>query len=92
MKNNYSKSIALKCKTWTCGDTLFHPNEDETMLKCSRCNTEYNGGYDELVQLNEQEINDEIEKTKNEVFKDLKTDFSKMLEEAFRGNKRIKLK
>lgn len=61
MKNNYNKPISLRCIT--CGDSSsFEFNEDKTWVKCSKCNTEYNGGYDKLVELNQAEINEPNEK------------------------------
>ena len=39
MKNNYSKSIALKCIT--CGGENFEVNEDESYIKCNLCDREY---------------------------------------------------
>ncbi|HMR83507.1 MAG TPA: hypothetical protein PKE30_10260 [Niabella sp.] len=91
MKDNYSKSIQLRCAT--CGDTSnFEYNEDKTWIKCNRCNREYPGGYDELVQLNENTISEELDSVKKEVTRDLKNDLDKMLKDAFRGNKNIKFK
>jgi len=91
MKNNYNKSISLKCAT--CGDSSsFEFNEEKTWVKCTKCNTEYNGGYDELVELNQSDINEQINNMKDEVTKDLKEDLNKMFKDAFKGNKNIKFK
>lgn len=90
MRKEYKKSVTLKCAT--CGDTNFEFNENKTWLKCKRCEREYNGGYDELVNLNQAEIGEELEKTKKEVTADLKKDFEKMLKDAFKGNKNLKFK
>jgi hypothetical protein len=46
------------------------------------------GGYDELVELNQQLIHEELEATKDEIIDDLKADLKK----AFQGNKFIKIK
>lgn len=90
MKKSYDKQIKLKCIT--CGDTDFEFNDDKTWIKCNRCNREYSGGYDELVELNQQTINQKIEETKSEITEDLKKDLSEMLKNTFRGNKNIKFK
>lgn len=82
MKDNYNKSITLKCPT--CGDSDFKFNDDKTWVKCNRCNREYSGGYNELVELNESEINEEIESAKNEIAKDLKKDIENMIKNAFK--------
>lgn len=91
MKDNYNKSISLKCAT--CGDSSsFEFNEEKTWVICIKCNTEYNGGYDELVQLNQSDINGKINQMKNEVTNDLKADIDKMFKETFKGSKNIKFK
>ncbi len=77
MKENYNKSIKLNCIA--CGDSDFEQNINKTWLKCNRCNREYLGGYDELVRLNTENIDKEVEKTKNEVLEDLGNDINKML-------------
>ena len=90
MKDNYNKSIQLRCIT--CGDTDFEFNDNKSWIKCNRCGKEYNGGYDELVELNQENINQEIEKTKEEVGNDLQKEMTDMFKKAFKGNKNIKFK
>lgn len=91
MKNNYNKSISLRCAT--CGDSSsFEFNEEKTWVKCTKCDREYNGGYDELVELNQSDINEQINNMKEEVTRDLKADLNKMFKDAFKGNKNIKFK
>ncbi len=90
MKKSYDKKILLKCIT--CGDSDFEFNDDKSWIKCNRCNREYSGGYDELVELNQQTINQQIEETKSEITKDLKNDLNEMLKNTFKGNKNIKFK
>ena len=38
MKDNYNKSISLRCGS--CGDTSFEFNEDKSWVKCKRDVTE----------------------------------------------------
>ncbi|RHU30984.1 hypothetical protein DXD68_04105 [Parabacteroides sp. TM07-1AC] len=91
MKDNYDRTVQLRCIT--CGDdSSFEPNEDKTYIKCTRCGREYLGGYDELVELNQETINNELEDLKNEALVDLKADINKMFKDAFKGNKSIRLK
>lgn len=91
MKNNYNKSISLRCAT--CGDfSSFEFNEEKTWVKCTKCDREYNGGYDELVELNQSDINEQINNMKEEVTRDLNADLNKMFKDAFKGNKNIKFK
>lgn len=77
MKDNYSKSVQLKCIT--CGDTSLEYNEDKTTIVCQRCGKEYPGGYDELVALNQSEIDEELEKLGKEALEDGKVAFDKMI-------------
>lgn len=91
MKKDYSKSIKLRCVV--CGsDSDFESNEDKTYIKCKKCNREYLGGYDELVELNQTHIQDEIDEMKNEVRQDAEKYLRDSLKKAFKGNKYIKIK
>lgn len=91
MKESYNVSIRLRCIV--CGsDTDFECNEDKSYIKCKKCNREYRGGYDELVELNESLISEEIEATKQVIANDAKEEILKSLKTAFRGNKYIKIK
>lgn len=90
MKDNYNKSIQLRCIT--CGDTGFDFKDDKSWIKCNRCGKEYNGGYDELVELNQKSINQELEETKEEIGNDLQKEMTDMFKKAFKGNKNIEFK
>lgn len=91
MKKDYSKSIKLRCVV--CGsDSDFESNEDKTYIKCKKCNREYLGGYDELVELNQTHIQDEIDEMKNEVRQDAEKYLRDSLKKAFKGNKYFKIK
>lgn len=83
MKLNYSKTIRLRCVV--CGsDSDFEHNEDKSFVKCTRCNKEYPGGYDELVELNQEFIANELDDIKAQASKDLQKEITKSLREAFR--------
>jgi len=86
MKNSYDKSVQLLCIN--CGDAIFEFNKDKTWIKCKRCGREYNGGYDELIELNQNENSQAIDDFKNEITKDIKDD----IRNALKGNKNFKLK
>jgi len=90
MKDDYRINVQLKCAT--CGGEDFNSNEDKSYIKCNLCNREYFGGYDELVEFNQEKINESIEDIKNEVQDDLQNDLSEMFKNAFKGNKYIKFK
>lgn len=90
MKSNYNINVNLQCIT--CGGGDFEFSDDKSYVKCKLCNKEYHGGYDQLVEMNQESINREIHKTKNQIAKDFKEDIVKQLKDAFRGSKHIKFK
>ena len=76
-----------------CGsESDFECNEDKSYIKCRKCNREYVGGYDELVELNQAHIQDEIDDLKDEVKQDAEKYLRDSLKKAFKGNKYIKIK
>lgn len=91
MKNKYSKSIQLRCVVCGSADD-FEFNEDQTYIKCTKCNREYLGGYDELVELNKSLIDEEVEQTKGEIIQEVQDELTAMLKKAFKGNKHFKIK
>lgn len=76
-----------------CGsDSDFECNEDKTYIKCNKCNREYHGGYNELVELNKGLIDEEIEQTKEEITQDMQEEINAMLKKAFKGSENFKIK
>lgn len=91
MKKDYNKSVRLRCVV--CGsDSDFESNEDKTYIKCCKCNREFFGGYDELVELNKGVIEGELEQTKEEIAHDVREELSSMMKKAFKRNKYFKIK
>ena len=90
MKENYNKSVQLRCST--CGGEDFNFNEDKSYIKCNLCNREYLGGYDELVEYNQENINENVQAMENEVRDDLQKELSDMFKNTFKGSKYIKFK
>lgn len=77
MKDVYCKYIKLHCAT--CGaEDFFETDKLSGIIICTKCNRNYNGGYDELVDLNQKRIDDELELTKEEIEKDLSKDIQNM--------------
>ena len=89
MKKSYDRTIQLRCVV--CGsDSDFEYNEDKTFIKCTKCDREYLGGYDEIVELNKDIIDEEVEHIKEEISCDTKDELDAMLKNAFKGNKFFK--
>lgn len=82
----YNRSIVLNCPT--CGNTDFETSEDENnpLVKCISCNREMT--KDDLINENGENIDVNVEEITDEVVEDL----SKMLKNAFKGSKNIKIK
>ena len=91
MKDNCHRDIALRCAT--CGSSSdFEFNDDKSFVKCKKCNREYHGGYDELIELNQAHIQEEMDEMKAEVKHDAEKYLRDSLKKAFKGNKFIKFK
>lgn len=91
MKKSYDRSIQLRCVVCGSADD-FEYNEDKTYIKCKKCNKEYPGGYDELVELNQAHIQEELDDMKAEVEQDAAKYLRDSLKKAFKGNKFVKFK
>jgi len=89
MKN---KKITVSLNCATCGGADFQFNEDKSFVRCETCNREYLGGYDELVEFNQEQIGLAVQNMKVEVGKEIRDDFEKSLKNIFKGNKFIKIK
>ena len=77
LKDDYSRSIALRCKT--CGATYaFETDEKTGYITCRKCNRVYRDGEEELVSLNEALIADEQEQLVEEVTKDVEKELQKL--------------
>ena len=91
MKDNYDRKIPLRCATCgSCSDFEF--DDDKSYVKCTKCNREYYGGYDELVELNQALIQEEIDAMKAEVKQDVEKDLHDAFKKALKGHKYIKFK
>nr|DAL04437.1 MAG TPA: zinc ribbon domain protein [Caudoviricetes sp.] len=77
-----------KLRCITCAGEDFEFNEDKSYVKCTTCGREYLGGYDELLQYN-QDVQDEV---MNRMKKDAEEMVRSEFEKAFKGLKNITLK
>ncbi|GAT64057.1 hypothetical protein [Paludibacter jiangxiensis] len=69
------QQIRLICAT--CGsDSHFEFNEKKSHIKCTNCNREYSGGYNELLELNKDRIRQQMaQEAKSEILNHLKEAF-----------------
>lgn len=81
MKENYNMQIKMLCSTCGSGD-FFDKNKETGVITCKKCNRIYYGGYDEIVELNQQIISSEVENMKQEVQQDLIKDLKNVLKKA----------
>lgn len=89
MMKDYTRSIQLRCVV--CGSNSdFECNEDQSYIRCRKCNREYMGGYNELVELNKAYIQDEISVMKDDIKKDVEKQLRDSLRKSLKGNKYIK--
>ena len=79
--------IRLRCSVCGASD-CFECNDDKTYIKCVRCGKEYFGGYDELVEANQNCV----DSLKEAISNDLKEDIMSSLRDAFKGCKNIKIR
>lgn len=91
MKKTYDRSILLRCVVCGSADD-FEFNEDKTYIRCKKCNKEYPGGYDELVELNQAHIQEELNDMKEEVKQDAEKYLRDSLKKALKGNKFVNFK
>ncbi len=85
MKTKYTEKLTCA----TCGsDSHFEFNEDKSYIKCINCNREYLGGYNELLELNQ----DKILKVKQQIAQEAKSEILEHVKETLKNNKYIKIK
>ena len=84
----YNRSIPLQCPT--CGSTEFKHSEESDVVKCASCNREIT--RDELIRENRENLQDHAVEFAIEAVLDLGQLLMRSLQDAFKGNKFIKLK
>lgn len=82
------KVFSAKLRCITCAGEDFEFNEDKSYVKCNTCGREYLGGYDELLEYN-QDVKDAAFFHAKKYAEDLvKSKFNK----AFKNMKDIKIR
>ena len=75
MKDNYSRSVSLRCTT--CGGNKFEFDAAGGPIRCNDCDRMYES-KDELIAENGEHIDLEAQQFGADVLKDLQNDLSKM--------------
>jgi uncharacterized Zn finger protein (UPF0148 family) len=87
--DNHSRTIAMQCPT--CGGTSFeYEASDSLEVKCIQCERVIQ--RDELLRENSENIQENLEEIKENITKDIAEQMKKVLANAFKGNKNIKIK
>lgn len=87
--DKHSRTIALQCPT--CGGGSFQSETGEdTEVKCVQCGRVIE--RDDLLRENSENIQENLEDMKSDVEKDIARQMRKALQDAFKGNKNIKIK
>lgn len=87
--DKHSRKIALQCPT--CGGSSFESETNESPeVKCTRCDRVIQ--RDDLLRENSENIRENLDEIKRDVAKDIAGQMRKALQNAFKGNKNIKLK
>jgi hypothetical protein len=86
-----ARTISLRCPT--CAGTEFSDpmtSEGAALITCAACNRSMT--REELEAGNAENINEHLEEIKREAVGQVAADFKKMLKDAFRDSKHIKIK
>lgn len=87
--DKHSRTILLQCPT--CGGASFESEiGEDTEVKCVQCGRVIE--RDELLRENSENIQENLEEMNSDVGKDIARQMRKTLQDAFKGNKNIKIK
>ncbi|UST72309.1 type II toxin-antitoxin system MqsA family antitoxin [Pseudomonas siliginis] len=87
--DKHSRTISLQCPT--CGGASFESEiGEDTEVKCVQCGRVIE--RDELLRENSENIQENLEEMNSDVGKDIARQMRKALQDAFKGNKNIKIK
>lgn len=84
MKKYYEERI--RCVT--CAGEDFEFNEDKSYIKCTICGREYFGGYNELIEYNQNVQEEVFNQAKEDVEKTIESELKKI----FKGIREIRIK
>jgi len=92
LNKDYGRTIALRCPT--CGGKEFsgatEGNDDSEVIMCAGCRLEITRA--DLQAANTENIQAHVKEIGQQVTADLQKELKKKLENAFRGNKNIRIK
>jgi len=90
MEETYEKPVSMLCPN--CGSDQWEYDKDDpnTLYTCSGCGKVFTN--EELTEANTDLLEKEAEKLADEIGEKFSNDVNKMLEDAFKGNKHVKIK
>lgn len=85
--NNLDRQISMLCPTCGCKDFNFDEHDENGLVTCTQCERQLTRA--DIVAENSELIN---EIAKKEAQKQIEAEMKKMLKNAFKGNKNIKIR
>ena len=87
---NLDRQISLMCPTCGCKDFSFDEHDENGLVSCAQCERELI--RTDLVAENSELITENQNEIAKEAQKQIEAEMEKMLKNAFKGNKNIKIR
>ncbi|MCG9230944.1 hypothetical protein ABXV22_25845 [Vibrio rotiferianus] len=87
---NLDRQISLMCPTCGCKDFSFDEHDENGLVTCAQCERELT--RTDLVAENSELITENQNEIAKEAQKQIEAEMEKMLKNAFKGNKNIKIR
>ncbi|MCE9950787.1 hypothetical protein Q7I35_09430 [Aeromonas allosaccharophila] len=88
--NKFDREIILHCPTCGCTDFSFVEHDEEGRVTCTQCERQM--ARFELIQENAELMTETQHEIAKEAQKQIQAEMKKMLKNAFKGNKNIKVR
>ncbi|BDP34906.1 hypothetical protein JL857_23925 [Vibrio parahaemolyticus] len=88
--NNLERQISMLCPTCGCKDFTFDEQDENGVVTCAQCERQLTRA--DLVAENSELITENQNEIAKEAQKQIEAEMKKMLKNAFKGNKNIKIR
>ncbi|MGY6297974.1 ECs_2282 family putative zinc-binding protein [Vibrio parahaemolyticus] len=88
--NNLDRQISMLCPTCGCKDFTFDEHDENGLVICAQCERQL--ARADLVAENSELIAENQNEIAKEAQKQIEAEMKKMLKNAFKGNKNIKIR